>query len=81
MVGKFPWMFGISMREWETELRGNYDLIQERMPLAAADPMCKGFIYWPENARPARQPDIEFFTKNAWRPDMDARGTVAGFLS
>lgn len=80
MVGKFPWMFGIfHAYEWETELRGNYDLIQERMPLAAADPMCKGFIYWPENAH-SDSLILEFFTKNAWRPDtLTPEALLPGF--
>ena len=69
VVGKFPWFFGIfHAYEWENELRGNYDLIKERMPVAAADPMCKGFVYWPENAH-SDSLILEFFTKNAWRPD------------
>ncbi len=69
VVGKFPWFFGIfHAYEWENELRGNYDLIKERMPLAAADPLCKGFVYWPENSH-SDSLILEFFTKNAWRPD------------
>ena len=69
VIGKFPWIFGIfHAYEWENELRGNYDLIKERMPLAAADPMCKGFVYWPENSH-SDSLILEFFTKNAWRPD------------
>ena len=69
VVGKFPWIFGIfHAYEWENELRGNYDLIRERMPVAAADPMCKGFVYWPETSH-SDSLMLEFFTKNAWRPD------------
>lgn len=69
VAGRFPWMFGIfHAYEWENDLRGNYDLIQERLPLAAADPLCKGFVYWPENSH-SDSLMLEFFTKNAWRPD------------
>ncbi len=69
VVNKFPWIFGIFHAfEWENDLRGNYDLLQERMPIAAADPMCKGFVYWPENSH-SDPLMLEFFTKNAWRPD------------
>ena len=69
VVGKFPWFFGIfHAYEWENDLRGNYDDIRERMPVAAADPMCKGFVYWPENSH-SDSLILEFFTKNAWRPD------------
>jgi len=68
VVGKFPWIFGIfHAYESESELRGNYDNIRERMPLAAADPMCKGFVYWPENSH-SDSLILEFFTKNAWKP-------------
>jgi hypothetical protein len=69
VVGTFPWIFGIfHAYEWENELRGNYDLIKERMPVAAADPLCKGFVYWPENSH-SDSLMLEFFTKNAWQPD------------
>lgn len=69
VVGKFPWFFGIfHAYEWENDLRGNYDVIQKRMPIAAADPMCQGFVYWPENSH-SDSLMLEFFTKNAWRPD------------
>lgn len=69
VVGKFPWIFGIfHAYEWENELRGNYDALRERMPVAAADPLCKGFVYWPENSH-SDSLILEFFTKNAWRPD------------
>ncbi len=67
--GKFPWIFGIfHAYEWQNDLRGYYGAIRERMPLAAADPMCKGFVYWPENSH-SDPLVLEFFTRNAWRPD------------
>jgi len=69
VVGGFPWFFGLlHAYEWQNDLRGHYDVIRERLPIAAADPMCKGFVYWPETSHS----DIlmlAFFTKNAWRPD------------
>ena len=69
VVGKFPWFFGIfHAYEWENDLRGNYDLIRERLPVAAADPLCRGFVYWPETSH-SDSLILEFFTKNAWRPD------------
>jgi hypothetical protein len=36
--------------------------------IAAADPMCRGFVYWPENSH-SDSLILEFFTKNAWTPD------------
>ena len=70
VVGTFPWFFGLlHAYEWQNDLRGNYDVIQERLPIAAADPQCKGFVLWPENAH-ADILMLEFFTKNAWQPDI-----------
>jgi len=67
---RFPYTFGIfHAYEWENELRGNYGLIEERMPIAAEDPMCCGFFLWPENSH-SDQLMLEFFTHNAWKPDM-----------
>lgn len=69
VVGAFPWFFGIfHAYEWENDVRGNYDVIRRRMPIAAADPMCKGFVYWPENSH-SDSLMLDFFTKNAWKPD------------
>ena len=68
VIGKFPYTFGIfGAYEAESELRGNYANIKARLPLAANDPMCKGFIYWPEisHTDPLM---IEFFTRDAWQP-------------
>ncbi len=69
VVGRFPYTFGIfHAYEWENDLRGYYDLIAERLPVAAADPMCRGFVFWPETSH--SDPLImEFFTHNAWNPD------------
>ena len=70
VVGRFPYTFGIfHAYEWENDLRGYYDLIAERLPVAAADPMCRGFVFWPETSH--SDPLImEFFTHNAWNPDV-----------
>ena len=70
VVGKFPYSFGIfHAYEWENDLRGYYDNIKERMPVAVADPMCKGYVYWPENSH-SDPLILEFFTHNAWNPDV-----------
>ncbi|MFA6714232.1 MAG: alpha-N-acetylglucosaminidase TIM-barrel domain-containing protein [Victivallaceae bacterium] len=68
VVGKFPWIFGI-FHEYEpgSEVRGNYDVIERRLPIAAADPMCKGLVFWPE----ASHTDtlmLEYMAANAWNP-------------
>ena len=68
LVGKFPWIFGIfHAYEPESEPRGNYDAIARRLPVAAADPMCRGMIYWPENSHTDTLM-LEFFAANAWDP-------------
>ncbi|MBQ0006598.1 MAG: hypothetical protein KBS57_04245 [Alistipes sp.] len=67
---RFPYTFGIfHAYEWENELRGNYDLICQRIPLVVDDPMCCGFFFWPENSH-SDQLMLEFFTHNAWKPDI-----------
>ena len=69
MVGRFPYTFGIfHAYEWENDIRGYYDLIAERLPVAASDPMCKGFVFWPETSH-SDPLVMEFFTRNAWSPD------------
>lgn len=80
VVGKFPWFFGIfHAYEWENDLRGYYDTIRERLPAAAADPLCKGFVYWPENSH-SDPLMLEFFAKNAWRPEtLTPEALLPGF--
>lgn len=49
VMGKFPWVFGIfNAYEPNNEIRGDYYLITERTRVAKADPMCKGYVLWPE---------------------------------
>ncbi len=68
--GRFPYIFGVlHAYEWENELRGNYGLLAERFPSAIEDPMCKGFVFWPEQSHS----DIlmlQYLTHNSWSPDM-----------
>lgn len=69
VVGKFPYTFGIFHGyEWENELRGYYDNIKERMPTAINDPMCIGFVFWPEMSH-SDPLMLEFFTHNSWNPN------------
>ena len=68
LCGKFPWIYGIfHAYEPSSEPRGNYDAIARRLPVAAADPMCKGMVYWPENSH-ADTLLLEFLAANAWNP-------------
>ena len=71
LCGKFPWIFGIfHAYEPNSEIRGNYAAIARRLPVAAADPMCKGLVFWPENSH-ADTLMLEFFAANAWDPSPD----------
>ncbi|MBO7721683.1 MAG: C69 family dipeptidase [Kiritimatiellae bacterium] len=68
LIGKFPYTFGIFLAyEQALDIRAHYDIIEAREKLVAGDPMCKGYIFWPESSHT----DIlllRYFTANAWRP-------------
>lgn len=69
ITNKFPWVFGIfSGYEPNSEIRGFYDLTNERLSLAKSDPMCKGLVFWPELSH-GDPFVIEYFTHNAWEND------------
>ncbi len=68
MVGKFPWIFGLfHAYEPESDLRGCYKRSDERLKVAADDPMCKGMILWPELSH-SDPLILEYLTQNAWSP-------------
>ncbi len=68
LVGRFPWIYGIfHAYEPATELRGNYDQIERRLPVAAEDPMCKGLVYWPECSHTDTLM-LDFMPSIAWDP-------------
>ena len=66
VVGKFPYTYSIFLAfENALDVRANYDVIEARQKLVQGDPMCKGFVFWPE----ASHTDplcIRYFTANAW---------------
>jgi len=67
---RFPYTFGIFHGyEAENDLRGYYRLMTQRLPEVVDDPMCCGFFFWPEMSH-SDQLILEFFTHNAWKPDM-----------
>ena len=69
VVGKIPYVFGIfEALEAAADIRANYDIIQERIAVAADDPFCKGYIFWPEMSH-ADILMLEYFPWNAWKPD------------
>lgn len=66
VVNKFPWIFGMfSGFEPNSEIRGFYELTNERIKLAKDDPMCKGVILWPELSH-GDSFMIEYLAQNAW---------------
>ncbi len=66
--GKRKWIFGIfHSNENNTEIRGNYPLIEDRLRRAAADPMCKGMVIWAESSH-ADTLMMEYVAANSWNP-------------
>lgn len=66
---KFPWIFGIfSGYEPNSDIRGFYELTNERLALAKNDAFCKGLILWPELSH-GDPFVIEYFAQNAWSAD------------
>ncbi|MBQ3343727.1 MAG: hypothetical protein IJG84_17630 [Kiritimatiellae bacterium] len=82
VVGKFPYTFGIFLAyESGLDIRANYEVIRERQRVIMDDPMCKGYVLWPE----ASHTDtllLEYFTKNAWRAqETDINGLIDEFCA
>lgn len=70
VVNQFPWIFGIfSGYEPNSDIRGFYELTNERLRLAKSDSMCKGLILWPELAH-GDPFVIEYFAHNAWEQEI-----------
>lgn len=66
LCDKFPWIFGIfSAYEPESDIRGFYGHINERVAFAKSDSACKGMILWPELSH--GDPLVtEYLAQNAW---------------
>lgn len=66
VMGKFPYTYSIFLAyESALDIRANYPLIEARQRLVQDDPMCRGFILWPE-ASHTDALALRFFTANAW---------------
>ena len=66
ILNRFPWIFGIfSGYEPNSEIRGYYELTNERLKIAKDDPMCRGLVFWPELSH-GDPFVIEYFAANAW---------------
>ena len=67
---KFPWIFGIfSGYEPNSDIRGLYELTNERLKIAKSDSECRGLVLWPELSH-GDPFIIEYMTKNAWSADV-----------
>ena len=68
VVGKFPYTFGIFLAyEQALDIRAHYGVIEAREKVVANDPMCKGYIFWPESSHTDTLL-LRYFTANAWKP-------------
>lgn len=68
MVGKFPWIFGLfHAYQPESSLRGPYERSDERLRVAANDPMCRGMVLWPELSH-SDPLVLEYLAENSWDP-------------
>lgn len=65
---RFPWMFGIfHAYESNSDIRGDYAHITERLKEAVDDEACQGMIFWPELSH-SDTLMLEYFTDAAWKP-------------
>ena len=66
IVGRFPYTFGIFLTLVQgLDVRADYARIIERQRIAVNDPLCRGFIFWPESSH-TDQLCLNYFTANAW---------------
>ena len=80
VIGRFPWIFGIFQAyEPNSEIRNDYAFIERVMEKAKADPLCVGFVLWPELSH-ADTFMLEYAAANAWADGViDARRFAADF--
>ena len=66
VMGKFPYTYSIFLAyEDAIDFRANYPLIEGRQKLVQNDPMCKGYVLWPESSHTDTLL-LQYFTANAW---------------
>ena len=67
LTGRFPYTFGIFLcYEAGLDVRADYALIEERQKAVENDPMCRGYLLWPESSH-TDVLALRYFTENAWR--------------
>lgn len=76
IIGKRPYVFGVFMAyEPGLDSRTDYIKIAARQKLIENDPMCKGYILWPESSH-VDSIGIEWVADNSWRADAPAVAPV-----
>ncbi len=66
VIGKFPYTYSTILAfEAGLDARADYPFIEKRQLLVQNDPMCVGWIHWPESAHTDTL-FLDFFTANAW---------------
>lgn len=66
IVNNYPWIFGIfHAYEEQSDIRGNYTIIERQMKIAKEDQMCKGMVMWPELSH-GDTFMLEYFAKNTF---------------
>ena len=66
VIGKFPYTYSTILAfEAGLDARADYPFIEKRQRLVQNDPMCVGWINWPESAHTDTL-FLDFFTANAW---------------
>ena len=80
VMGRFPWIFGIFQAyEPNSEIRNDYAFIERVMEKAKRDPLCVGFVLWPELSH-ADTFMLEYAAANAWAGEViDARRFAEDF--
>ena len=76
VVGKFPYTYSVFLAfENALDMRANYPLIECRQKVVQNDPMCKGYIFWPESSHTDTLL-LEHFAVNAWKRGGESIDTI-----
>jgi hypothetical protein len=76
VIGKFPYTYSTLLAFASAlDARADYPFIEKRQRLVQNDPMCVGWIHWPEVAHTDTL-FLDFFTANAWSDKPIPHGEV-----
>ena len=68
IINEFPHTFGMfHAYEMNSDIRGDYEVTEERMKYTLNDEKCEGFLFWPELSH-SDTFALEYYPKNAWKP-------------